>query len=133
MTLQSLPVGVLAPRATRCPRIDPRLRDVVRGVDGYSARYNDLVFIVSEGVEQDRRWWIHASVSRRDRQMPTYDDLMALKRLTIGPNRIAIQVFVQDWRHMDIAGKRPRPVQVLHLWSPEENFLPDFTWGGIGL
>ncbi len=117
--------------ATRFPSfIDPRLRDVERGSDGYRARYRHLLIVVSESLELDGRWWIHASVSRRDRAMPTYDDLMLLKAMTIGSDRIAIQVFLPSERHIDIAGKRPRPVQVLHLWSPENDFLPDFARGG---
>ena len=31
---------------------------------------------------------------------------------------------------LDIAGRLPNPVQVLHLWSPDDDFLPDFARGG---
>ena len=98
--------------------------------DGYAARMKDLFFIVTEALEEDGRWWLHVSVSRRDRKVPTYEDLKQAKRFTIGPDRVALQLFVPVVRHIDIAGKRERPVQVLHLWSPEEDFLPDFARGG---
>ena len=122
-------IGLITP--SRWPgAIDPRLRVVEAREDGYLATYKHLKFIVSESIEMDGRWWIHASVSRRDKTIPTYDDLIVLKKLTIGPNRTAIQVFPPAERHIDIAGKRPRPIQVLHLWSPEDDFLPDFARGG---
>ena len=118
-------------RPTRPPAyIDPRLRGVEIRNDGYRARYKHLVIVVSDAQELDDRWWLHASVSRKDKAMPTYDDLMLLKDLTIGARRIAIQVFPPEHRHIDIAGRAPRPVQVLHLWSPDEDFLPDFARGG---
>ena len=65
-----------------------------------------------------------------DKAMPTYDDLLLLKNLTMGSQRIAIQVFPPEHRHIDIAGRRPNPVQVLHLWSPDDDCLPDFARGG---
>ena len=118
-------------RPTRPPvHIDPRLRGVEILNDGYRARYKHLVIIASDALEEDDRWWRHASVSRKDKDMPTYDDLMLLKDLTMGPARIAIQVFPPEHRHIDIAGRRPNPVQVLHLWSPDDDFLPDFARGG---
>ena len=114
-------------RPTRPPvHIDRRLR----AIEGNVAGYQHLVIITSDSLEEDGRWWRHASVSRKDKAMPTYDDLMLLKYLTMGPTRIAIQVFPPERRHIDIAGRRPNPVQVLHLWSPDDDFLPDFARGG---
>ena len=93
--------------------------------DGYSAKWKHLKFIVSE-EQHGGQWWIHASVSRRDRKVPTYDDLKELKRLTLGDDRSAVQVFSATDDHIDIAG--PLGVEVLHLWSPPRmgNPLPDF-------
>ena len=116
------------------PKPDPRIHSIVPGNDGYAGVYRHLRIIVSEGLEDDGRWWLHASVSREDRKMPTYHDLKTLKAICIGPERKAVQVFAPESEHMDIAGKGKRPLQVLHLWSPEDaNFLPDFTRGGQGL
>lgn len=97
--------------------------------DGYRLRHKHLYFIVSECQEADGRWWIHASVSRMDREMPTYEDLMLLKRIVIGDDRTAIQVFPPQDHHIDVAGKLTPRVEVLHLWSPERDFLPDFSHG----
>ena len=105
--------------------IHSALRDVVRGGDGYSARFDHLRFIVSESREGDGKMWLHASVSRRDKQMPTYEDLMALKRYCIGEHRTAYQVFPSKDKHVDWAGKRG--IQVLHLWSClDGDVTPDF-------
>ena len=109
--------------------LHPALRNPTINADGYNVRYKHLWLLVTEALESDGRWWRHCSVSRVDRTMPTYDDLMTLKRLTIGDDREAYQVFPAKDRHIDIAGKLPRPVQVLHLWSPEEPVLPDFSSG----
>ena len=123
-------MNFITPTRFPTPGVDSRLRDVDRGEDGYSARYKHLAFVVSEGMEMDGKWWLHGSVSRWDRTMPTYEDLMLLKKLCIGENRTAIQVFSSTEKHIDYAGKRPNPIQVLHLWSTEENILPDFARGG---
>ena len=119
-----------ATRETRFPPIDPRLRDIEHGQDGYRARYHDLLFICSEAKENDGRWWRHASVSRRDRQMPTYEDLKTLKAICIGEKYTAYQLFVPPDSHIDIGG--PRGVQVLHLWAClDGQVTPDFS-GGTG-
>ena len=123
-----------AKRWVRKPRpISQRITIIEERDDGYGARFKDLTFLVSEAREDDGRWWLHASVSRRDRRMPTYDDLKTLKELTIGPKRTAIQVFPPAERHIDIGTKLPRPIEVLHIWSPEEDFLPDFASDGKSL
>lgn len=82
--------------------------------------------MVTDEYQPDGRIWRHASVSRLDKKMPTYWHLAKLKKLTMGPERIAIQVFPPADRHIDIGTKGPNPVEVLHLWSPEDDFLPDF-------
>ena len=94
-------------------------------VDGYAGKWRHLKFIVSEELHRGR-WWLHATVSRRDRKIPTYDDLKNCKKLTIGDNRMAIQVFPLAEEHIDIAGPA-FGIEVLHLWSPADpNILPDF-------
>lgn len=101
--------------------------DVIEYVaGGYAAFAGNLVIRVTDCRHEDGRIWRHASVSRKDRKMPTYWNLMRLKELTIGPDRLAIQVFPPADRHIDIGTKMPNPVEVLHLWAPEEDFLPDF-------
>ena len=102
-----------AKRWVRKPRpISQRITIIEERDDGYGARFKDLTFLVSEARENDGRWWLHASVSRRDRRMPSYDDLKTLKELTIGPKRTAIQVFPPPGgaahRHRDEASQTHR-------------------------
>ena len=113
--------------------ISARVTIIEEREDGYAASFKHLKFLVSEAREKDGRWWLHASVSRRDRTLPTYEDLRSLKELTIGPDRTAIQVFPQAERHIDVGTRLPNPIEVLHLWSPEEDFLPDFAHGSNSL
>lgn len=106
--------------------IDPRLRDVKMTPHGYRARYKRLIFLVTERVEADGKKWRHASVSRRDHQLPTYDDLVTLKLICIGDHRTALQVFPPKEKHVNWAGKRG--VEVLHLWCClDGDVTPDFT------
>lgn len=113
----------------RAAPLHPELRDVAKSADGYKARWQHLTFVVSDTVELDGKRWRHASVSRRDRAMPTYDDLVALKRVCIGEDRTALQVFPPKAKHIDIAGAFG--VQVLHLWCClDGDVTPDFTQGG---
>ena len=92
--------------------------------NGYAAKWRHLKFIVADEVHRGRRWR-HATVSRRDRKMPTYEDLKNCKRLTIGDERMAVQIFPEAEKHMDFS--ESVGVEVLHLWSPEDaGVLPDF-------
>ena len=124
------------PPAGRFPTIVSARPDITRRhPDGYEAEYRNLYFIVSERLELDGQWWTHASVSRKDRTMPTWADIWTLKEFTIGPERVAMQLFVSDDEHVNTAGNDPHtPVEVLHLWSPPKNqFLPEFdSWQWYG-
>ena len=112
--------------------IDSRLRLVETREDGYAATYRDVNVIVSLERKSDGEVWIHGSVSRRGGGMPTYDHLMFLKEIAFGPDRTAVQVFPPANRHIDIAGRLRRPIQVLHLWGRYEGngWLPDMADGG---
>ena len=110
-----LPTRPVSPISLRVEVIENRS-------DGYAGRFQHLLFIVSEGMQPDGRWWIHASVSRTDKKIPSYDDLRKLKEMTIGEDRIAIQVFPPKSRHIDIAGNLPRPVQVYICGAPRMIF-----------
>lgn len=81
-----------------------------------------LYVIVSGAVELDGKRWIHLSVSRKSR-IPTYEDIALAKKLFIGRERKAIQVFAKESEHVNI-----HPY-CLHLWSCDEEILPDFTHG----
>lgn len=116
----------------RCPRIlSSRLSVVEKFANGYAARYRDLTFYCTERRELDRQFWLHSSVSRRDRRMPTWADLLTLKAMTIGYRRTAMHLYVPDDQHIDVPtmpGRASCPLEILHLWSPPENqhYIPDF-------
>lgn len=90
--------------------------------DGYRCLFHDLAFIVSDVLEQDGRWWLHGSVSRRNRTIPTWTDVHELRTRTM-PDRQALQVFAAADQHVDVGSQLPHPIQVLHLWSPEPGSL----------
>lgn len=109
--------------------IHPALREVLCNPDGYFGRFHDLAFMVSVAPEQDGKLWLHASVSRRDDKMPTYEDLLALKHYCIGDDKCAYQVFPpEDEYFHGHAGTRK---QVLHLWyCADGRVTPDFRREG---
>ena len=119
--------GIVAPIPPAVP-LDPRLKVIGYRDGGYQAQFRNLTFIVTDARHEDGRVWRHASVSRSNRQMPTYWDLLKLKEMTIGPTRTAIQIFPPADRHIDIGTTMDPPVEVLHLWAAPEldEFLPDF-------
>lgn len=100
------------------------------GPDGWRLRHKheDGSVIVStanhEGAE-----WTHASMAYRDR-VPTYDELVRLKRAVWGSGGWAMQVFPPEREHVNI-----HPY-ALHLWGPANGQrpegIPDFgVWGTI--
>lgn len=101
---------------------------VERGEDGCSyTRKDGLKIIVSGAVEQDGRRWIHLSCSRKTRN-PSWDDLVQIRDVFIGPHRSAYQVLAPKAKHVNI---HPH---CLHLWHcPDEEILPDFTRGGSSI
>ena len=108
-------------------RPHPALRDVEVGLDGYTGRYADCRFIVSVAREDDGKRWLHASVSKRGRGMPTYEDLAMLKHFCIGDDKTAYQVFpsLDKYVHAPPTGGR---TQVLHLWHClDGDPLPEFS------
>lgn len=79
-----------------------------------------LRVLVSARVEEDGREWLHVSCSRPDR-LPSYDDLCEVKRVFVGAERTAVQLFVPDSHHVNDHR------YCLHLWSClTGTVLPDF-------
>ena len=119
----------MGPAAVRAAiPISDEVRVLHRREDGYVGEWRRLKFIVSQEWHGGQ-WWLHASVSRRDRNMPTYDDLKHCKRLTIGDGRMAVQVFATADNHVDKSALVG--MEVLHLWSPEDaDVLPEFSLAG---
>ena len=95
------------------------------GDDGASYRNHRTgqVVIISVSREADGRRWIHVSTSFATR-VPTYAELAEVKRLWIGDDRRAMQLFVERARHVNL---HPH---TLHLWHcVDGDGLPDFTRG----
>jgi hypothetical protein len=71
-------------------------------------------------VLRDEKRWLHVSMSRRDR-MPSYDEMCEVKRLFIGEDTQAIQLFPRKSEHVNL---HPN---CLHLWAClDGDGLPDF-------
>lgn len=86
--------------------------------------------LFSAGIEEDGRKWIHVSLSRADR-IPSWEDVVAVKRIFIGDARFAYQVIPPQDEHYDITNsgaKGGRAGKVLHLFAPVEGEppLPNF-------
>ena len=93
----------------------------IQNVDaGYRARYKHLIIIVSDALEEDGRWWRHASVSRKDKAMPTYED----QDISLGSDRPECPLYTACLRELrDIygnCGTRPCPVRpACRNWESE--------------
>jgi hypothetical protein len=84
-----------------------------------------LRVLVSAGIEEDGRRWLHVSVSRPNR-CPSWEDMDAVKRIFVGDHRVAYQVHPPRAEHYNAlpAGGGPRWGTVLHLWAPLEGEPP---------
>lgn len=83
-----------------------------------------LRVICSIARQDDDRIWAHVSVSRRDKRMPTFEDLRFAKE-SVFPDRVALQVFppTDEWYSY---GHSEAP-EVLHLFiCLTERPTPDF-------
>jgi len=73
-------------------------------------------------LKADGRKWLHVSVAKPNRKMPTYEDLHVARTLFIGEHRECYQVFPTKERYVNIGN-------VLHLWAcmeQPEGVLPHF-------
>jgi hypothetical protein len=78
-----------------------------------------------DGVPEGRLW-LHVSVSRR-KYIPSYADVADVKRVFVGDQRQAVQVFPRADRHVNLHEF------CLHLWAcldPAGDGLPDFGKDG---
>jgi hypothetical protein len=84
-----------------------------------------LLVLLSCAEQDDRKRWLHLSVSRQDHKIPTWEQMSQIKRLFIGDERTALQVMPPKAKHVSI---HPG---VLHLWCClDGEVVPDFTAGG---
>lgn len=84
-----------------------------------------LLVLLSCAECGDRKRWLHVSVSRADRKIPTWEQMSQVKRLFIGDERTALQVMPPKAKHVNI---HPG---VLHMYvCLDGDVTPDFTAGG---
>lgn len=89
----------------------------------YMRVQDKLLVTMTCQIELDKKKWLHVAISYRNRQ-PSYKDMCEVKRLFVGPDKIAYQCFVPENQHVNI-----NPY-CLHLWHPCEGpVTPDFTNG----
>jgi hypothetical protein len=92
---------------------------------GTIGRANGLLVICSGTTEADGKRWVHVSMSRRSR-LPSYDDMALVKDSFIGRDKLALQLFVPNERHINYAHN------CLHLWHcMDGDPAPDFRHGGL--
>jgi hypothetical protein len=73
----------------------------------------------------DGKAWLHVSISRKNRELPTWPAMCEVKDLFIGPERTALQVHPPRANYVNIHEA------CLHLWHClDGDVTPDFTLGG---
>lgn len=83
-----------------------------------------LRVIVSDATCDDGKRWRHLSLTRRDRAMPTWEQLVTVKEEFLGPEAVALQVLAPRSEWVNI-----HPT-CLHLWEClDGRVTPDFTAG----
>jgi hypothetical protein len=84
-----------------------------------------LRVIVSGMVYGDGKRWLHVSVSRKNREIPSWAAMCEVKEFVLGPERTALQVHPPRSKHVSIHDG------CLHLWHClDGDVTPDFTAGG---
>ncbi len=92
------------------------------GFDGvYSSPSLRVIF--SAGVEEDGKRWAHVSVSRADKTLPSWLDLVEVRDVFLGREQLAVQVLPPRSEHYNIR----TGIEVMHLWAPLDGSpLPNF-------
>lgn len=78
--------------------------------------------LIFSAGKHEGKWWLHVSIAHPEK-VPSYLDLAEAKRIFIGRDRQAIQLFVGESEHVNIHSR------ALHLWAclePEGDGLPHF-------
>ena len=97
-----------------------QLKSPIFGVNSYTNNKDLIVLFSVADIHGDGRIWVHVSASYKDK-LPSYNDLCTVKRIFIGDNRKALQIFPIKSDHVNI-----HPF-ALHLWSAiDGDGLPDF-------
>lgn len=81
---------------------------------------DDLRVIASVNLQKDNKTWLHVSMTRHA-ELPSYEDMVKVKRLFIGDHVTAYQVFPPADRHVN------HHEYCLHLWHCVDGpVTPDF-------
>lgn len=105
-------------------KIPPGWRMIEERADGrfWLNRKRGLSVVASIAVEQDGLRWLHLSMAHT-RRLPTYHEMVYLKRHWAGPDKKCLMVFPAEEEHVNIYPN------CLHLFCClEGDALPDFTW-----
>jgi len=97
---------------------------IERQIDGFSMTGKDgLVVIAAVSEELDGKRWAHVSLSFKS-YIPAYATMAMVKRVFIGDDLKAIQVFPRKEEHVNLCST------ALHLFAClDGDPLPDFTRG----
>lgn len=97
---------------------NPETHDAFHHRRGFTVILNVLRY-------DDGKKWAHFSMSRRDRKIPSWDELRWAKEIFLGKNRKAIQVLPPESEYVN------HHPGVLHLFAClDDDGLPDFRVGG---
>lgn len=117
--LAGAPVPIILPPGWRCAE---RRIDGAKWIFGEGQGLRHVLSVITSLEAHDGETWLHVSLARPNR-MPTYEDMALVKRLFIGSDKLAVQLFVAAKDHVNI-----HPY-CLHLWHSPSLRLPDFTRG----
>jgi hypothetical protein len=88
-------------------------------------RHGTILVLLSCAQYGDGKVWVHLSVSRKSREIPTWSLMSEIKEVFLGAERTAYQVHPPRSKHVNI---HPG---VLHLYCCVDGpVTPDFTGGG---
>jgi hypothetical protein len=88
-------------------------------------KHDSVSVLLSCAQQLDGKAWLHVSVARRNRLPPSWELMVEVKDLFIGPDRTALQVMPPRAKWVNI---HPG---CLHLWHClDAEVVPDFTAGG---
>ena len=103
----------------------PWTRQLVPDYARAYAKHGRLFVLVRCAQYADLKRWVHLSVSRKNRENPSWDAMSEVKNVFLGPDRVALQVMPRRHEHVSI---HPG---CLHLWCClDGDVTPDFTAGG---
>lgn len=96
------------------------------GPDGwFIMRADRRAGVIVTAFEWEGEEWIHASIAHHDKTVPTYEELVLLRKAVFGAG-YAYQVFAPPSEHINIHE------YTLHLWGRADGaaVLPEFGAGG---